>query len=276
MRTKINVILGILFFSYFAGVNAQVLEVKEIFQEQEYWCWAGTSACILDYYNKPVDQCTIAEFARKTSTSIDFGTSDCCADPGGKCNHWNWMFNAAGSIVNILDNFGKIPTTTFGQLPKSTVASEIAAKRPFIFRWQWTNETGHFLVGYGLVDNKFYYMNPGENEGKDIADYDWVVKNNEHLWTHTLVLTDVTGYTDLLSTSQQFIYPNPTTGKIAFKSLPATPGAMIGISDTRGVCHFSGAVPASGDLDLSALPKGLYILRVISENHSTAIKVILQ
>jgi len=51
---------------------------------------------------------------------------------------------------------------------------------------------------------------------------------------------------------------------------------MIGISDISGVCYFSGPVPASGEMDLSALPKGLYILRIISDDHSTATKVVLQ
>jgi hypothetical protein len=275
MIKKTNFILGMLFFSYFAGVNAQVLEVKEIFQEQEYWCWAGTSACILDYYNKPVAQCTIAEFARKNSKEIDFGTSDCCTEPGGKCNHWNYLFQYDGSIENILDHFGKIPSTTFGQLSKSTIASEIAGKRPFIFRWQWNNKSGHFLVGYGLVNNKFYYMNPGENQGKEIADYDWVIKNADHLWTHTLVLSDITGSPDLLSTSRPFIYPNPASGKISFKEMPNSTGTMIEISSSSGNICYSKPFPVSGELDLSGLPRGIYILRMITRDQVLSTKLVL-
>jgi hypothetical protein len=278
MRKNINIILGMLLCSYFTTAHAQILGVKKITQEQTEWCWAATSACILDYYNKPVEQCKIAEFARKNSEKINFGTSDCCIKPFDSCNQSNYNWGDPGSIEAILDNFGGIKSIGQGSLDRANIAFELTNNRPFIMRWQWPGpeQLGHFLVGHGFRGDTVFYMDPALNQGFKFGLYNWVSNSSDHVWNGTNKLLGTTGLPDHNTTTRQFVYPNPTTGKIAFKALPASPGTMIGISDISGVCHFSGPVPISGEIDLSALPKGLYILRIISDDQSTATKVVLQ
>ncbi|MCK9220561.1 MAG: T9SS type A sorting domain-containing protein [Bacteroidales bacterium] len=277
MRTNIKIFLGLLFISFFTTANAQVLGVDTVSQRKSQWCWAACSACILNYYNKPTSQCTIADFARLNYSHEQgyFGNIPCCNEPND-CNKPNYNWGDDGSIQKILEHFGEISNTGSGPLDTTTIANELKNNRPFIILWQWNDKSGHFIVGYGLENNKLYYMNPGVGEGKKIADYDWVLSNADHTWTSTNVLLGGAGLPDLYFTSQQFIYPNPTTGIISFKAIPASPGTMIEISNINGINCFNGPFPASGKIDLSAFPKGLYILRVISDDHSVATKVVLQ
>ncbi len=173
-----------------------VLSVKETFQEQDQWCWAGTSCCVLDYYGTTLAQCVIADYARTRITWRDFGNVDCCVQPSGRCNYWNYSWGADGSIEDILQHWG-VSDATFGSgssgepdpLSLDTVRTEIAAKRPFIFRWGWDGGGGHFLVGHGLVGTTFYLMNPWPGEGFLIMSYDWVCRGDTHTWTHTNVMT---------------------------------------------------------------------------------------
>src|ERR1043166_5424105 len=88
----------------FAGcmmLNAQVLTVPQVIQEQDQWCWAGTTKCVLDYYGYPHDQCEIAEYARSVISWHSFGTTDCCVDPSLGCNYWNYNYGSAGSMQDI-------------------------------------------------------------------------------------------------------------------------------------------------------------------------------
>ena len=90
-----------------------------------------------------------------------------------------------------------------------------------------------------------------------------------------------TGINDDLSTSDMRIYPNPSTGKIAI-SLPEPEhsNGKIEIFDLSGRNLFSKEYVhiASSDLhlDLSALSKGNYILKVLSKDQIITSKIILQ
>jgi hypothetical protein len=46
---KKNIIIDVLFISILKS-ESQVLPVHLATQEQDQWCWAEVSACILDYY----------------------------------------------------------------------------------------------------------------------------------------------------------------------------------------------------------------------------------
>ena len=60
------------------------------------------------------------------------------------------------------------------------------------------------------------------------------------------------------------IYPNPTAGKVTI-SLPAALAASaprVRISDLMGRVVQEVSLPASGEIDLGALPVGTYLLNV--------------
>jgi hypothetical protein len=177
---------------FFTNVKAQVLLVPEIEQEQNQWCWAGVSKCVLDYYGFSHQQCDIAEYARLQNTST-FGNNNCCANPTGSCNNPNSMFSStSGGIDDILSNFGSITTTNiYAALPETQWQTEISNGVPVIIRYGLTGGGGHFVVGYGVQGSDYYTMDPWFNEGYTISTYNWVVtgQGGGGSWTHTQTLS---------------------------------------------------------------------------------------
>jgi hypothetical protein len=190
MKISLSIAGLILVLGFSSGLRAQVLNVGEFIQEQDQWCWAGSSACVLDYFCTPTAQCTIAEYTREVATWHDFGSTDCCVNPGLGCNYWNYNWGYAGSIQDILVHFASVQNSGISTyLDTSQIHTRIRGNRLFIFRWGWATGGGHFLVGHGLVNMDMYYMNPWFGEGLTISDYNWVVSNPDHTWTHTNDIT---------------------------------------------------------------------------------------
>jgi len=165
-------------------------------QEQDQWCWAGASWMILHFYSpaSQIEQCQIAEYARNTSTSIDFGDTACCVDPSQGCNYWNYLFGETGSIESILANAeagNAVANYGYsGVMSKAEIAADIALYRPFVIRWGWAGGGGHFVVGYGIQGDNLYYADPWPGEGKKIATYSWVLSTpGVKDWTHTERMT---------------------------------------------------------------------------------------
>jgi hypothetical protein len=168
-------------------VYSQYLRVPETIQEQDQWCWAATSSCVLNYYGKNIPQCMCAEYTREVAVWHNFGSIDCCVDPNQGCNYWNYNWGYAGSIEDILSHWGVASSGVSSSLSYSSCQTEINAGHPFILRWGWTTGGGHFLVGHGVIvlSHMLYYMDPWFGEGLHIADYSWVVQGGNHTWTHT-------------------------------------------------------------------------------------------
>jgi len=186
MNKTIIFLFGVLFLTMNSPVRSQVLNVPEVFQEQNQWCWAGVSSCVLDFYCTPTGQCVIAEYTRTVANWHNFGPVNCCTDPTQGCNYWNYNWGYPGSIQDILLNFASIQNNGIeGPLSKSTILTDLGNNAPFIIRWGWTSGGGHFLVGHGLINDDLYYMNPWYGEGLKIGIYSWVVSNADHTWTHT-------------------------------------------------------------------------------------------
>ena len=169
---------------------AKVLDVPLVTQEQDQWCWVGVSKATLDFYGLNVRQCRIAEYTRTTATWHDFGSTNCCVDASQGCNYWNYNWGYAGSVNDILQNWGVSNYGYSGVLTKAEIKEQIDGNRPFLIRWGWTAGGGHFLVGHGIDDNGMVnYMNPWPGEGLKTALYDWVVSGSNHTWTSTNILT---------------------------------------------------------------------------------------
>lgn len=183
-----NILLFIVFAQTVNSLEAQILPLKIVTQEQSEWCWVASSKCILDYYNYTLPQCEIAEYTRTVATWHSFGTENCCTNPSG-ANYWNYNWGYAGSIQDILVHFGNIQNEGNVALNLTEIQTEINSRRPFVIRWGWTTGGGHFLIGHGLQNETLYYMNPWYGEGLKFATYDWVMSNADHTWTHTNVLS---------------------------------------------------------------------------------------
>ncbi len=167
---------------------AQVLSVPECIQEEDQWCWAGSSQAVLKYYGNDYEQCEIAEYTRLNSEFHDFGPVDCCVSTTQGCNYWNYNYDPdPGSIKMILIDMGNPSIVNYGVnrvLSESETAAEIAAGRPFVIR---VCCVGHFIVGMGYVDGTLYYMDPWPGEGLGFQSYSTNV--NGRGWTHTNIIT---------------------------------------------------------------------------------------
>ncbi len=172
-----------------AILAGQVLDMPEVIQEQDEWCWAGVSCSILQYYGQPLSQCEIAEYTRTHATWHDFGSVNCCTDPNQGCNYWNYNWGYEGSIEDILQHWGVNSHGVGSALGISEIQTVVGSGSPFVIRWAWTSGGGHFLVGHGIIDTTIYYMDPWFGEGLKIANYSWVVSDANHTWAHTNIIT---------------------------------------------------------------------------------------
>lgn len=185
-----NLLILCVIFILIFKVEAQVLPVHLVTQEQNQWCWSAVSACFLDYYCHTTPQCEIAEYTRTVETfgDISFGNIPCCANPAS-CNNWNYSWGGPGSIQDILIHFGSIGNTGIGRaLTIEEVATEIQNNRLFVIRWGWDTGGGHFVVGHGNLGDMLFYMNPWYGEGLLLSSYSWVCSGSGHTWTHTNTL----------------------------------------------------------------------------------------
>jgi len=180
----ICVLLGTGVFS----VQAGILNVPVLYQEQGQWCWAGVSQMILSYYNKSSTQCSMANYA--------FYQSSCCNNvvwpdgTGSSCNQPNYIYGRHGAIDDLLYQWGGIQCINYSShLYQSTIETEINAGRPFVIQWTWTTGGGHFLAGRGIIGNNVYYNNPSPGYGYMYASYNWMVSSTEHNWAYSLKIT---------------------------------------------------------------------------------------
>ncbi len=198
-------------FAFAAITKAQVLNVPLVIQEQNQWCWAGVSKCILDYYGYSHQQCEIADYARTSITWTSYGSVDCCIDPSQGCNYWNYNYGYPGSIQDILIHFGGIQNNGLSYaINAAQVAAESAANHPFVIRWGWYSGGGHFVVGHGITGNNVNYMNPWPGEGLHVSTYNWVYDDGVHQWTHTnTLLSGPTAIEENNDESAVNVFPNP-------------------------------------------------------------------
>ena len=166
-------------------------------------------------------------------------------------------------------------------LTKAKIADELTQGRPFVIRWGWAAGGGHFVVGYGKSGNTIYYMNPWYGEGKKFADYDWVVNDGNHDWTHTNVLTTsptAIRAANLVDINALTIVPNPSTGKfsIQFDNV-INDVCRIAIISINGQTVFEEEIEAlTKNVDLSLnLQSGMYFIKVNYKNEIVMDKLLI-
>lgn len=264
------------------GVKSQtVLGLPTTIQVENQWCWSACSNCILAHYGVATTQCQIAEYNRTVSTWHNFGSVNCCTNASAGCNYWNYMWGYAGSIEDILMNFGSIGVSNISNtISTSAIQTEINNGRPFVIRWGWTSGGGHFIVGEGYTaSNNIYYMNPWPGEGSKVATYAWVVNDGVHSWTHTQkMLTNPPMPTSIKESANEIgavnIYPNPVIDKINIGSRYDI--TSVQLFDLAGKEIYSAKNSNSIDVKENNLSSGIYFLKVSGENFSVNKKVVLQ
>lgn len=160
--------------------QARTLNIRQCYQEQDLWCWAGASQAILGYYRVNRTQPQIAQYGTE-GLNID-----------------NWLWGSSSNptrrgIDLILHNFGNLSTTTLSDsLTQDAAQAAINAGKPFVVRWGWDSGGGHFVVARGMTPSSasppgsptMYIMDPWY--GPTVNTYAWVKKGSSHTWTDTL------------------------------------------------------------------------------------------
>lgn len=255
--------------------------VKVTRQEQNQWCWAANSKCILEHYGKVVSQCTIVEHAR-TITPSTFGTANCCTNPSGKCNNPNYI-EGNGGIQGMLKNFGNLSSTPSTQpLAVTKIQSELAGRRPFVIGVYWSGGGGHVVVGCNYSSGTLTFMDPWQNNGMTTYKYSggtaFKTTSGSGTWGGTLVINTphvATGITDQTDLSEGIrVYPNPSEGMLTITTddnikainVYNVTGQLIDAYSNIGNKSYSLIIPVAG----------LYSLQIISDNGSAYKKVVVQ
>ncbi len=217
-------LIGLSFALFCPSLSAKerVLAVPVNAQVQNQWCWAATSRSIIEFFEGSApSQCEIAEFARKNATldsasGYYFGDENCCTNPSGACNNWNYNWGNPGSVVGIVENYTSAIASNYkddktgSYYALDQFQSFIDSSKLTYIRWEWTNGGGHFVIGYGYNDSIMFYMDPAHNEGAKMATYSWIINDGIHNWTHSNLFEKpgfaggvVTSSSEVLSSSSE-------------------------------------------------------------------------
>lgn len=169
-------------------IDLDAVDLPEVEQETNRWCWAASMEAILDVYGTSVNQCQEANWL--------FSRTDCCNSPVP--NHNTCIRGASGNQQkNVLDHWGLASTLVSSTISWNQLKTEIKANRPINMGWQWCclNCGGHSLDIYGFseiengtVTYNVWYMDPWYGEGYNVAEYSWVVGGcpGDHTWYRTI------------------------------------------------------------------------------------------
>ncbi len=188
---KINTILYVaILFIIATRSGAQVLQanVSVVQQQQNQWCWAANSECILKYYGFTTNttQCLINNYAWSKST--------CCTSPSG-CNQSN-QITGTGAIDDILTHFGSLTSTFYNRsLTVAEVKTALTDTRPFVIGVMWSAGGGHVVVGcaYNVSSSTLTFMDPWQNNGMTTCAFSGgtsiSTNTGSGTWSQSLVVT---------------------------------------------------------------------------------------
>jgi len=114
-------------------------------------------------------------------------------------------------------------------------------------------------------------MNPWYGEGKKFADYDWLVDDGVHEWTHSNVLTtspNSISNAESINNNTLTIVPNPSNGQFSIQFDKAINSeAQISILSLNGQIVYKKQIEAfSENIDLSLnLQSGMYFIKISSK-----------
>ncbi len=269
---KLTVFLCLFLLSF--PLFAVILNIPNVQQEQDQWCWAGCSQAIFSYYGISLTQTQIAAY----------GTDG--------INTWNWLYGQTtnptrNGIDNILQHLGQLDSQAFERyLSIDEVGNLITTGRPFVIRWGWDSGGGHFVTGKGLDGNLLYAMDPWYGS-ETISNYNWFVSGEDHSWTHTLnLITQPSSSTSdvELSDADIRIYCSGLQSDGAvniFFSLPESRFTRIDIYNLKGqkVKTLKQKVFPKGSNMISWYPdnnaSGVYLCRLLTGSHIRLNKILI-
>ena len=149
-------------------LNEQILNIREIRQLANNWCWAASGEMVLSHYNQAVRQCK--------QVSDRLGNDRCCdLVINQECDQTGWPDFQRYNL--------RFQKTSKQALTWDQIKTEIACKRnPIAFSWAWAGGgTGHMMVikGFRSVDGVNWVLvnDPMKNPNYRIMRYDMYVES---------------------------------------------------------------------------------------------------
>ena len=175
MNKRANLFLLMLAVVLFGPGSSQavVLNVPQIYQEQDQWCWAASSKSVLDYFGINLTQSQIAQYGSGGQNIPNYLAASDATENG---------------VNAILNHFAGIGSTGIvGPIAQNALATDIDVYgAPAVILWDWDSGGGHILVVHGLVNGTAYLMDPWN--GPTINTYNWVMRGGTHTWKISLGL----------------------------------------------------------------------------------------
>lgn len=170
--------------------------------------------------------------------------------------------NGCDSIVtsNLFSN--PLPLITFNQFDPDTLC-----EHPESILLLIALPLGGYYSGLGVVGDQF---DLSSGVGQHIITYTFIDTNNcMNSDSSSITVITCLGLNDLSETDLQFVFPNPTTGKVNIDtSFALLPYAIYTI---EGQFVFNGII--NEEMDLSAYPDGIYFLQI---ENARIIKIVKQ
>lgn len=283
MKTlKLNIIaivslLSALNFTYAQQLSAEVAETR---QEQNQWCWAANTACIVNYYgtNGNIKQCELANkyLSNTGNRCCQNGSSRSCNRPNGE-----------NEMKRALKEQGELDSKIYQKaLSISQIKESLTGKRPFIMGWRQANaQVGHVVVGcgYNPEAQTLTQMDPWENRGMQTNKYtggQLIVGGQRGNWAMSIeILTEYLGVDEQFKASIN-VYPT-----LANNTVTVTLAEVASATHTLSLYNCLGAKVASHTmasgagktaLDVSALASGVYLLKVNTLSKEATFKIVKQ
>lgn len=254
-------ILLILTFVSGISCNAQTLRIKECLQEQDQWCWAAATQCILDYYGFDMRQCEIVNYARNHSTPPRYGQEDCCEFPSDYCNK-------AGYFGLGFEYFANLSINITGVLSLEEIFILLNERKPIAI-----SNSDHVVIIYGIKNSKVYIMDPAD--GFYVLDYDELI--DFYGWKASYV-PQRAPINVLANESKISIFPNPTTGTLNLSLvLQNQEKTIVEVFNIQGVRIVQREYRSSYVLSTIAddLKPGLYFIKINGESFKYIEKLIV-
>jgi hypothetical protein len=198
LKNKGMIIICMLAIALQFSYADRVFKYPRVQQEKDQWCWDACSQWIIGFHGTIVTQSEICQY----------GFTD-----GQVRNQWNYIYcasengqlisnNVYGRGINwVIAHWGvpwKVKSGNGARyiLSEAEFKNDIEMGHPFVVRYNWDDNSGHFVVAMGYQNQQCWLMNPWQNDGVQIYGYDWVYDNTSgplkhHVWDYTLQTTRV-------------------------------------------------------------------------------------
>jgi hypothetical protein len=133
-----------------------LLDVPQVFQEQNEWCWAACTQMIAAFLgNSGVKQCELANFLHDQT--------DCCQNPGSDACNQPCPFE---DVLPVYDHIGISGVMDNHAETVQVMLTELQAKRPFEVAVVWLGGGGHVVLVRGIyADGTFAVNDPWNGAG---------------------------------------------------------------------------------------------------------------